>query len=364
MPLLNRNNLKRPFSASHYIQTSEGVMLPDELTSRAQWIVSRNLCLFKTFPLDSLPSKNRADALEVIIRRWAPFDMIGFHVVWTPHYACVWAWDEFRVQSSVEEVGVQIVSVLPESVYYAPMEEDGSRWIAAKDKGFIFQIWLNGLLVNEKWFSTKPSSTRFDLFIRSLEVPNNTELSWEELSDLCHLAKDSGEERILDKPWGAKNQNLTIIQNLPWEQSVVLAGFVLVILFYAWMASAIFASSMSLSEVNNRIAEMAQNAEPVLTARTEAEQASDNANKLLELIDYPSQMNMLADAAKVIKPFGLILKDWNFQGARIEVTTEGNVNTLKVVKKFEELTWSQSVSVSSLRREGQNKFILDIKVAD
>ncbi|WP_334049766.1 hypothetical protein [Alteromonas gracilis] len=364
MPLLNRNNLKRPFSASHYIQTSEGVMLPDELTSRAQWIVSRNLCLFKTFPLDSLPSKNRAQALEVIIRRWAPFDMVGFHVVWTQQYACVWAWDEFRVQSSVEEVGVQIVSVLPESVYYAPMEEDGSRWIAAKDGGFIFQIWLNRLLVNEKWFAAKPSSTRFDLFIRSLEVPNDIELSWDDLRDLCHLAKDSGEKSLTDKPWGAKNQNLTIIQNLPWEQSVVLACAFVVVLCYAWMASAILASSMSLSAVNSRVAEMAQSAEPVLTARTEAEQASENANRLLDLIDYPSQINMLADVAKVMKSFELILKDWNFQGARIEVTTEGDVNTLNVVKKFEALTWSQSVSVSSLRRQGQNKFILDIKVAD
>ena len=364
MPLLNRDSLKRPFSASHYVQTSEGVKLPDSLTSRAQWILSRSLCLFKLFAIDNLPSKNRAEALEVLVKRWAPFEQVGLHVMWTENYAGVWAWDETLVENSVEEVGVQLVSVLPETVYYSPMEEDGSRWIASQDKGYIFQIWVKGNLIAEKWFATKPNAARFELFIRTLEVPNGVALSWEALRDMSHLAKDKGEMSLLPTPWGAKNQNLTILQNLPWEQTAILASVGLLILAYAWIISATLATSISLSSVNQRVADIEQSVEPVLTARSTAELANDKISNLVTLIDYPSQINLLADVSKVLKRDKLVLKEWDFQGARIEVTTEGKVNTLNVVKKFEELTWAKSVSVSALRRDEQNKFTINIKIAE
>lgn len=362
--MLSRDSLKLPFSASHYVQTTESVILPTNLTTRAQWVVSRSLCLFKCFDVNGLPTKNKSEALEVLVRRWVPFEHVGYHVIFTSQFAVVWAWDKSQVESSVEELGVQLVSVLPESVYYSERDGTGSRWIKSQDKGYIFQLWADGVLIIEKWFATLPSTSKFDLFTRALEIPSNIELSWEQLSEICHSAQDIGSQSLLQSPWGAKNKNLSIVQNLPWEITSIIAVTFCLVLSYVWTISSSFSIYASLNEVNDRVNKIEKSVEPVLTARISAESENRRLKELITLFDYPSQSNVIADVSDILLSFELILKEWEFQGARIELITEGKVNTLNLVKKFEELSWVESVSVSGQRQQNQNKFALELKVVE
>lgn len=346
------------------MQTAENVILPSDLTTRAQWVVARNLCLFKCFDINDLPAKNKLEALEVLVRRWVPYEHVGYHAIFKPNFAIVWAWDKSQVDSSVDELGVQVVSVLPESVYYPELEGSGGRWIESQDKGYIFQMWFDGALVVEKWFSSHPSTQKFDLFIRSIEVPSNMALSWEQLSEICHSAKKAGAMILLKSPWGAKNKNLSIVQNLPWEATSVLAVIACLALSYVWIMSSSLSIYSSLKEVSERVKSIETSVEPVLTARINAESENRRLKELIDLIDYPSQSYLIADVSELLLSFDLVLKEWSFQGARIELITEGKVNTLGLVKKFEQFEWVKSVSVSGRRQQNQNMFALELKVAE
>lgn len=358
--MLNPNNLKQTFSANQYLQASQDVIFPEKLTTRAQWIIGRNLCLYRVFDISGLPAKQKESALTMQIRRWAPFPTPGFHIVWGNGIAGVWAWDEERVNSSIEEVGVQAISVLPESVYLPRKEDTAAVWLPATEQGFIFQLWVDGFLFIEKWFSKKPDAKRFDLFIRSIELPGSCKLNWQEIQAICHKAADNPVPEKLTTPWGAKNKTWSILQKLPWEQTMLLGAGVLVLCAYVWLITGAIVATRALSEVNDRAKLLEASVEDVLDARATAERLNQQSKQQLLLLDYPQQLMLMADIESVFKPFNLVLKEWDFKGATLEVTTEGKVNTLNVVKKLEELNWITSVSVSALRRNEQNKFTLTL----
>jgi hypothetical protein len=52
------------------------------------------------------------------------------------------------------------------------------------------------------------------------------------------------------------------------------------------------------------------------------------------------------------------MKRWDYTGNTLELLSEGDVNTLNVVKRIEKLDWVDSVSVSNVRNRKQNKFII------
>jgi hypothetical protein len=358
---LNPAKLKQTFSASQYVQASQDIVFPERLTTRAQWIVGRSQCLFRSFATSNFPSKNREEALALQVRRWAPFPEPGFHANWTKETVEVWAWDQEKVKQNVEEIGVQPISVLPESVYYPQLTDTSARWIESIDDGVIFQLWVNGDLVAEKWFSKRPKASRFLLFLRSLTLPNSTRMDWVELKQICENAPEAGQLELLPAPWGTKNKTWSLVQKLPWEHSMLLGMAGLLLIAYVWVLTATAVASISLEQVKSRTASIEESVEAVLDARTTAETLNTESEALLVLVDYPSQSMMMVDVSSVLQPFSLILKGWDFKGKTLEIVTEGNVNTLNVVKQFEQFDWIQSVSVSALRNQGQNRFVITLE---
>lgn len=361
MPLLNPAKLKHTFSASQYVQAPQDIVFPEQLTSRAQWIVGRSQCLFRVFDVSSLPSKNKEDALALRVKRWAPFNTPGFHANWLENSVGVWVWDQNKVDQNIEEVGVQPISVLPESVYFPQLNDTAARWIESQDGGVVFQLWIKGTLVAEKWFNKKPDRARFHLFLRSLDLPPDLKIGWEELQALSENAPEVGQLERLATPWGAKNKTWSIVQKLPWEHSALALMSVVLVAGYIWVLSSTVMASISLEQVKSRTSEIEQSVESVLAARTNAETLNAEAESLLVLVDYPSQNALMLDTSVVLQQFDLILKGWNFKGASLEIVTEGDVNTLDVVKRFEQLEWISSVSVSALRTKGQNRFVVTME---
>jgi len=364
MPLLNPANLKQTFSASHYIQATGGdIIFPEKLTSRAQWIIGRSQCIYRIFETSSFPAKNREEALQLQVKRWAPFTSTGFHAVWSDALVKVWAWDQALVDQHIEEVGVQAISVLPESVYYPIQEDTAACWVSSVDGGYIFQLWQHRQLFAEKWFAEIPSKERFTLFLRSLAQPSSYKIEWGQLKHLADNAViiDSAERLIA--PWGAKSKNWSIVKKLPWEHSLILGLVCTVLATYLWVLTGTILSYVSLQKVKDRSLLAASDVESILSAREQAETLNAQTETLLELIDYPSQTVMMEDSAKILKEFSLTLKDWDYSGPALEITTVGRVNTLNVVKAFEKLKWVNSVSVSALRSNDQNKFILNLEPA-
>ncbi|WP_164084632.1 hypothetical protein [Alteromonas flava] len=354
-------NLKHTFSANQYIQASREVIFPENLTTRAQWIIGRSLCLYRTFELDALPDKNREDALSLLVKRWAPFSRVGYHAVWTEHCVGVWAWDAERVESAIEEVGVQAISTLPESVYLPKSDETRAQWLPSVDTGRIFQLWINGVLVAEKWFAEKPEQSKFDLFLRSLTLPASLTMEWKRLQTLSLEAAEIEEVARLATPWGAKNKTLSIVQKLPWEHSLLLCGAAAVLTGYVWAFSSTVFATMALSEIKQRADLVATEVETVLDARSTAETLNQQAQSQILLIDYPSQSSMMLELGQIFMEFNLVLNEWDFKGSTLEVVSQGNVNTLDVVKRMETLDWVESVSVSSLRNRNQNRFVLTLE---
>jgi hypothetical protein len=269
-------------------------------------------------------------------------------------------WDQDKVDRAVEEVGVQAISVLPESIYYPKTAETGSRWIKSEGLGDIFQLWVAGDLVVEKWFPTKPDIAGLDLFLRSLVLPTNAAIGWSKLQEIISATENVGQMNRLPAPWGAKSKTWSLLQKLPWEHSSLLVAGAVILIAYTWTLSSTVVAANSLQSLKNRTKLLVEGVEEVLKAKNSADTLSLQAKARLTLIDYPSQLAMMADIAKVLIQYNVILSDWHFKGASLEVISDGQVNALNMVKDFEQLDWVSSVSVSSQRNQSQNKFVLKI----
>lgn len=361
--MLNPVKLKHTFSASQYVQASQDIIFPEKLTSRAQWIVGASHCLYRTFDLSSLPTKNTQEALAFQVKRWAPFTHSGFHAIWSQHSVGVWAWDQDKVDKNIEEVGVQAISILPESMYYPRIADTRSRWVKSEGSGEIFQLWVSGVLVVEKWFSKKPEPARMALFLRSLHLPSALTTEWDGLQQICSSVENTEHLARLPAPWGAKNKTWSLIQKLPWEHNILLLMGAVLVIAYVWTISSTILAAISLEQVKSRTNSVVDGVEEVLQARTTAENLNTQANSLLVLIDYPSQQVLMADVAKILLSFNLVLTGWDFKGTTLEVISSGRVNTLDVVRDFEQLGWVEGVSVSALNRQAQNKFVLRLEPA-
>ena len=360
MPLLNPASLKHSFSASHYVQASKDILFPERLTTRAQWILARSLCLFRTFDIEAIPRKRRESTVALLVKRWAPFAQPGFHAVWSDRHVAVWVWDNDKVTASIDEVGVQALSTLPESVYYPQHEGTGARWLRSADTGEIFQLWINAELVVEKWFAQHPNQNAFDLFLRTIVLPAHKRLAWDELQRLCHDAPQTTTFERLQNPWGARNKLWALVQKLPWENSVVLVAAVVLAVSYLWMLSSSLLTALALNDVKRRTDAIAASVEPVLQARTTAETLNATNAGYLLLLDYPPQTALLSDISAIVTTFALALKEWDYKGGRLEIVLEGSANSLSVVQAFEKLDWTSSVSVSSTRNQAQNRYVLTL----
>src|SRR5256885_4450020 len=86
--------------------------------SRILWVLSRSFLRQKVFELaEGLPESKRKSALTLLVRKWCPYESVGFAAHWVGRQATVYAWDAAKAESAIVDAGLspRLCTVWPET---------------------------------------------------------------------------------------------------------------------------------------------------------------------------------------------------------------------------------------------------------
>lgn len=364
MLTLKAKNLKHIFSTSRYLQLSDEVRLPASSGMRVQWVIGRSQCLYRVFDLEGTPSARRKDALDILIRRWSPFDQTGHHVVWEQSVAMAWIWDASTTNEHLSNLGIHALEVLPESVFQ-PRQKEGVYGWESIDGGICYQLWKEEKLLAEKWFSSPPTPNNWLIFIRGLNLPIRlTTPLFLSTASVSETYPEITHTELLLRPWGSRNQKfLPLLKEMQLEQWLVKGGAAFAGLIIVWQIAAILSLLYAEHEVEQRLSSYSDEVSSVLEARDEALTKSRRANELLKLLDFPSQAALMATLAPIVNKQKAEIKEWTYNLDKLEIVVEGErLQTLDLTKAFESLSFIHTVTLDKANKENQHKFIMNLHV--
>jgi hypothetical protein len=359
---LNLSNLKQSFSVSRYIQLKDDVRLPNFQTLRAQWVVSRSLCLYNLFDLSDVAKKHRVEALQLRISRWSPFTQTATYIVWDQAIAMVWAWDQEATQHKTTDLGIQVIEALPETALY-PKHQEAHLALASIDQGHIYQIWYQGILIAEKHSKNALSARAWLQFIRGLNLPPSIKPTAEKLQELSNTPPEiSSPLELAPRPWSSSNKIIPLMQSLQWEKWTIISAFTVIFILFLWNLTATLLTSSALSNVEARIAIASEKISTVLDAREKAVKSNADLKQLLRYIDLPQQRAMMAAIGQVLDTQNGQLKEWAYNLNKLDLIIAGeNIKTLELLKSLEQLKFIKSASLESTSQPNQHKFALTLR---
>lgn len=307
----------------------------------AQWVLSRPLYRFRRFDLKNVPKAQRTQALLLQIRQWSPYARSGQYVAWNQDTAFVWTWDAERLEADLaaQKLKPQSTRVIPESLLHPPMLS-GVRLVRCLD-GVEGQLWQDQHLVHSRWWAESPTVPEWLNFQRDAgivpeqrpgeEAPVPLSLSW------------------LKKPW-AKTADFSRgeSQVLPHEAWLVGAAIVVLASMTSWYAIELIKTRQAMAQLNTELDEATQNARPILEARRQALDALARIEVLRATNPYPSQLALLAEAAKQLPKDSAYLKEWDYQNGKLKITvaSSNKLSSSFVVKKLQDIVWVKNVQAA------------------
>ena len=251
-----------------------------------------------------------------MVRKWSPFVTTGFAAQWVGNKASVYAWDSAQITEAIVAAGIDPArcAIWPETFFRAP-HIDGAR-LAIMSDGFEGQAWRQGLLVGARWWPTMPNPRDWMLFLRSASV---------DLTQNAHDVPAATVSELLVSPWTVATTPITDIWSLVQNnQAAAIAAAVIAVPFLYFLTEAAVLSVATL-RAESAIAGMSAANQSVRTDRTAALTNLDAADSYLTLDSMPSQFELIAAAANLIKDRPRVnISDWLYDNGNLEIVLQAD----------------------------------------
>ncbi|MBZ4193606.1 MAG: hypothetical protein LAE24_04780 [Candidatus Contendobacter sp.] len=315
-----------------------------------EWVLARSLCRFRCFDLGTVPARDRANALRLKIRQWTPFPSSGDYVVWRGEQALVWLWDAASQQEAMTQAGIRNARILPETVLHPLPATDGPRLIQSQD-GVEGQHWQDGQLLASHWWPELPTAATWRHFQRS--------------NGGIVLTEPPAAEPVtlLARPWGrpsrfagwlgldARQQRLGLIAAaLVWW---VLVCWQLAVGWQWRQANEALAAQLEVEQAK---------VEPVLKLREQALAEREAALILLQLLQYPRQLELWARLAEKLPRGSPKLIEWRYAVDKLEIlVNDPEADPREYVSALQTAPEFSDVSAEAGREPGQFRVRLQLK---
>ncbi|MBX7197924.1 MAG: hypothetical protein K1X51_00950 [Rhodospirillaceae bacterium] len=298
------------------LQTSQSVTELPGSDRRVSWIVGRRFLRHNLFEVaESLPDAKRKSALGLLVRKWSPFPSTGFSAQWVGNKASVYAWDAAQISSAIAAAGIDETraTVWPETFFRASHSEGAV--LAAMSDGVEGQVWRRGLLVATRWWAEAPPARDWMLFLRAAGV---------DLSQASPAVPAATGSELLTGPWTVAATPITDVWSLVQNnQAAAIAAAVVAAPFLYFLTEAAVLS-IGTWRAESAIAGMSAANQSVRTDRTAALTNLDAAESYLSLDDMPSQFELLATAADLIKGRRISISDWTFDSGNLDLVLQAD----------------------------------------
>jgi hypothetical protein len=283
----------------------------------ATLIIPRKYLFYQCMDFESVPRALRANLLTQRVRQLSPFNNPASWQVLDANSAQVWFWDAERVIRMHHEQDLPTLSVVPEIMLYAPLD-NGLR-VQPCIEGWELQYWSAKLLRHSRWFANKPDARDQADFVRISGAVENAE--WFE-----------GETTLLAKPWNEKafwsKENLT--------SEAVAPRLVLGVLL-AWL---ILQVGLSLGvQIHEKIlatsvASKNKQLKTLVRERDGALQQQEFNQAIAALIGSPTQLHLLAQVRACIPADAKYsILDWQYQHGQLTLLLQqDNLDTRALIQ--------------------------------
>ena len=335
-------NIKSLIAREQPLYTRAGQQIIPSTLGASSAVISRSLCLYQCFSLQSIPLKERKAALRLKVMQWAPYRDYGTYIIWDGVLAQVWLWKQ-QIRQQVHQ------SYTVETAHYPVLEQNGMRLLQCAE-GFEAQYWQKGVLLNSHWWIAEPNANAWLKFQRATgQQPT------EKMPTVTSLGM-----RL--KAW-KKGETLNPQQTLPIE-IWVWKGIVLIPLIIAtWTITETILLKQQLERAEAINTQLSQQINPTLLAKTETTHNQQKAKILASLFNKTTQIEYIdqfLQAFSAKKELRII--SWIFAGNSLTIVTQSDtLDPSWVVKKITEIGWVNTISTSNAGRQGQMKMSIKIK---
>ena len=274
------------------------------------WLVPRRLLRQQLFEVpESLPPSKRRSALNLLVRRWAPFADTQFAAQWVGHRASVYAWDNAKAIESMTEAGLRpaICTVHPEPFYRAAGDH-GAR-VATMADGYEGQVWRDGLLVGSRWWPNTPDSLSWTMFQRGSG-----------LAPQADGAPEGVQLPLIEIPWHIAREPLEDIFGIVQNRQFVAIAAAVVAAPFLYLGGETVAFSIAEGRLQSATSALAAANQSVRGDRAGALSNLDVIDAYQGLEPYPPQFALIAEATRLLQPRNVSITDWTFDSGNLELS--------------------------------------------
>jgi hypothetical protein len=347
--LLNKPIQRLLLSRRRYVQSLDGVSVPQKGFGGVEWVLSRGLCRFGRFDLANIPKSQRPQAVLLQIRQWSAFPRTGSCVVIGDDAACMWIWDKDKIDQEIASAKLnrRRVEVIPEALLHTK-ETNAHRLVKCLD-GVEGQVWQGGELTHSRWWPEPPDFGNWNAFLRDGGQP-----AAESVPATCSMV-------FSKTPW-AQVSSLNDGAGGRYENLLVMVGLSLLSAMSVWFLVQTIQLSGKIDEEKERLVALEQRAKPIQEARQQALDLLERIEFLRGFDPYPAQTLLQAEIGKRLPKDGTYIKEWDFQAGKLKLTlaSPNKLQASVFVKAYQEAGWFKDVQAPS--GTDPNQLVLEMSV--
>jgi hypothetical protein len=341
----------------YYYHHHEGVLSPQGRSwGKRYWVLARSRLRYRTFPLiASAKAAERLAALELEIRKWAPFEQIGFWIDEHSQHAGVWVWDAAEVKAAMgaQKIKPNRFIIVPEpAITPQPGQVDALRLVES-DKGVEGQFWQGHGLLASRWWPQIPDMSAWLLFQRGASVP---------AALINTYIPTPIRENFLPQPW-TKNRQLTTNAYEAIQLRSLAFVFIPILVIYGFSIGNIIGIFSKNSSLEQRYQSLQQEAAPILAARDKALETHQAVVTLRGMDEFPAQLALMAAIAQKMPTNGAYISGWNYQIGQLELTIQSpqKPDTAFYVAGFEATGLFEGVLVDRIDLDNSLRLKMKVK---
>jgi hypothetical protein len=290
---------------------------------------------------EGLSQSQRRSALELQVRRWAPFPRTRHAAYWSGNFACVYAWDDEKVASAIESQGLRPnqCKVMPETFLRAAAG-DGTRLVNAVD-GLEGQVWRESVPIATRWWPAAPSQHEWVSFLRAARIAPG---------EAAHVRPDPIDLPFLEKPWSVRtsiaDEAIDALDS-PRNRAAVVA---LALAFPVFLGAQLMSVNSSTAALESELATISTASEPIRKQRDAALSDLDAIDQLLGFEPFPPQFTVLLRVFENLTGLDINIGDWTYDTGALEFSLQAHepLDAPRYIEMFERDGLFENVSSRTL----------------
>jgi len=299
-------------------------------------VMPRGQCVYARLSAQGVPLLRLRDFARLQLGTLSPFQVPDYYVIRVGTVLHAWMWDakhalDFsRRHNFGDDVAIHVV---PSSVCVPKPAKTTSSAIflqRAFEPGIEAQLWSGDTLQHSGWFEAMPAAPEWQSW--RADVNHRELVEWPDaLPEVVTLTRPAP---AFKAGFLTRRRRATLSLTRLWPVTLSLATVALVG-YGAWLLGRIDQQHRAIVQLNESQSLASANSEPLLEARQQTLALQYEIKGMSHLIPKPTGSTVLRAVTDVMYSQGLVIREFEFDGATVRVTVLAGQGDLKMSRLIE-----------------------------